>query len=243
MKPFYQDDLATLYHGDALEIIPELNQDIGAVVTDPPYSSGGQFRGDRMASTSAKYQNSGSATVYPEFTGDNRDQRAYLIWSMFWISAAKTRCLAGAPFCVFTDWRQLPTTTDAVQCAGLVWRNIAMWWKPGVRMQKGRFSSSAEFVVYATNGPATGGMGNPQNVTSCGIEPNKTHIAEKPLAVMDWILGVVPEGATILDPFAGSGTTLVSAKKNGCRSIGIEFDKKSCEAAATRLKQNVLFGA
>ena len=47
IEPYYQDKHATIYHGNALDIIPELSN-IGAIVTDPPYSSGGQFRGDRI---------------------------------------------------------------------------------------------------------------------------------------------------------------------------------------------------
>lgn len=229
-----------IYHGDALDVLPILS-DIGAIVTDPPYSSGGAFRGDRAASTVAKYVQSGSQAYRPEFAGDTRDQRSYLVWSTLWMTAARHACVAGAPIVCFSDWRQLPTTTDAIQCAGWVWRNIATWWKPGCRMQAGRFSSSAEYVVYGTNGPAVDGMASPQNVVSVSTDPNKVHIAEKPLAVMKWTLGVVPAGSRILDPFMGSGTTLRAAKDLGCTAIGIESDERYCEIAANRLSQGVLF--
>ena len=46
MTPYYQDSAVTIYHGDCREIVPTLGP-VDAVVTDPPYSSGGQFRGDR----------------------------------------------------------------------------------------------------------------------------------------------------------------------------------------------------
>lgn len=119
---------ATLYHADSLEVLPRLS-DIDAVITDPPFSSGGAFRGDRMQKTSKKYQKSGGGTVgaYGEFSGDNRDQRSYLAWSSLWMAAAYRSANPGAIIACFTDWRQLPVTTDAVQCGGWVWRNLATW--------------------------------------------------------------------------------------------------------------------
>lgn len=239
--PYYSDDRVTLYHGDALTIIPTLTG-IGAVVTDPPYSSGGQYRGDRTQSTASKYVNSDTFAYRPDFSGDNRDQRGYLAWSSMWMGAARAVSTPGAPLCVFTDWRQLPITTDAVQCGGWLWRNLAVWHKPGVRMQRGRFSASAEYVVYATNGPAAEGVESPQNVFAHATAPqDKQHIAEKPLGVMRWLLGVVPAAAVVLDPFAGSGSSLVAARELGYPSIGIEMDEHACEIAARRLAQEVLW--
>lgn len=238
--PYYQKEGVTIYHGDCLDVLPSLSG-IGAVVTDPPYSSGGAFRSDRTKSTVEKYVQGGTQTYRPEFAGDNRDQRAFLLWCQFWMSAARVACEPGAPCAVFTDWRQLPTTTDAVQIAGWVWRNVGTWWKPGCRMQKGRFSSSAEYVVYGSNGPVNHGVGNPQNVCRVPIENDKSHIAQKPLAVMNWVFKLVPEGATVLDPFMGSGSTLRAAKDAGCPAIGIECDERYCELAASRLDQGVLF--
>jgi site-specific DNA-methyltransferase (adenine-specific) len=238
--PYYERDGIAIYHGDCMEIIHHLDG-IGAVVTDPPYSSGGAFRGDRTQSTVAKYVQSGTAAYRPEFAGDNRDQRSFLVWCSMWMNAARGASLPGSPIAVFTDWRQLPTTTDAIQSAGWTWRNVGTWWKPGCRMQKGRFSSSAEYVVYGSNGPAVEGMSSPQNVIAAPAAQDKQHIAEKPLAVMSWVLGLVPAGATVLDPFMGSGAALEAAKHAGLNAVGIEVDERYCEIAAKRLSQGVLF--
>src|SRR5690606_31540465 len=85
VKPYYEGDGVTIYHGDALAVIPELPE-FDAVITDPPYSSGGAFRSDRMQSTVAKYVNSDTAVSRPEFSGDNRDQRSFLAWSTLWLA-------------------------------------------------------------------------------------------------------------------------------------------------------------
>ena len=239
MTPYYEDDYATIYHGDAFEVLHSLSG-IGAVVTDPPYSSGGAFRGDRAQQTSTKYVNTDTAAYRSEFAGDNRDQRSFLAWSSLWLNAARNASVPGAVLASFIDWRQLPVLTDAVQAGGWTWRNLATWWKPGVRMQKGRFSSSAEYVIYATNGPVIEGAGSPQNVYSCKIDGERDHIAQKPAAVMKWVMQVVPIGATVLDPFMGSGTTLRAAKDYGSKAIGIEVDERYCEVAAKRLSQEVL---
>ena len=239
MKPYYEDEAVTIYHGDALDVLP-LMTGCGALVTDPPYSSGGMYRGDRMAKTVAKYVNSDTWDKPPEFTGDNRNQRSFLAWCSLWLTAARHACSVGSPVAVFSDWRQLPTITDAVQAGGWVWRGLATWHKPGIRMQRGSFSASSEFVIWGTNGAKIDHDGYAQNVYQCAPVDEKEHIAEKPIAVLLWILTTVPADAVILDPFMGSGTTLRAAKDLGRRAIGIEIEERYCEIAAKRMAQAVL---
>lgn len=69
----------------------------------------------------------------------------------------------------------------------------------------------------------------------------RIHPAEKPLALMRWCLSLVPDAETVLDPFMGSGTTLVAAKLEGRKAVGIELDEQWCESAAKRLSQGTLF--
>lgn len=67
----------------------------------------------------------------------------------------------------------------------------------------------------------------------------KRHPTQKPLKLMDWCINFTPPG-TVADPFAGSGTTLVAAKRLGRKAIGVEMDERYCEIAANRLAQGVL---
>jgi site-specific DNA-methyltransferase (adenine-specific) len=242
VTPYYQDDAVTIYCGDCREIMPSLSG-VDAVLTDPPYSSGGMFRGDRSQAPSDKYINADRAGAYrEEFSGDNLDQRAFLSWASLWMTQAHSLTKPGAVAMVFTDWRQLPVMSDALQGGGWVWRNIVTWWKPGVRMQRGRFSGSAEYVLYASHGVPADGERSPQNVLRCRHVPglDKLHIAEKPVELLQELIGVTPPGALILDPFAGSGTTGRAAKNLGRRAILIERLEANCETAAKRMQQEVL---
>ena len=71
------------------------------------------------------------------------------------------------------------------------------------------------------------------------VKEHRVHPTQKPLPLMRWCLSLVPDAKTILDPFMGSGTTLLAAKLEGRSAVGIEIDEAYCEIAANRLRQNV----
>jgi site-specific DNA-methyltransferase (adenine-specific) len=226
---------ATLIKGDALEILPTLNgRRFGAVLTDPPYSSGGNVR-DKARATSAKYLNSGAVGRYPEFQGDTRDQRSYLAWSTMWMARARDLMAAGGLIGCFADWRQLPVTTDALQCAGFVWRGIVPWDKTeSCRPQLGRYRQQAEYVIWGSNGarPVAGHVA--PGVFRMAVPHVKHHIAGKPVELMAGLLRVM-EGP-ILDPFAGSATVGVACLAAGLEYVGIELDPAYFEIASNRLQ-------
>jgi site-specific DNA-methyltransferase (adenine-specific) len=227
--------------GDCLDVLPGLaTGSVDAVITDPPYSSGGQFRGDRAMTTRNKYVNSEDKDNYADFSGDNRDQRGYLYWSALWLSQARRITKPGGVLCVFTDWRQLPTTTDAIQCGGWVWRGIVPWNKSeAARPQKGRFRQQCEYIVWGTAGPMVEAVETclPGYFSYLTMSSNngKEHIAQKPEELMSDILGVTAAGAVVLDPFMGSGSTGAACVKLGRGFIGCEIDPAYFAIAQRRI--------
>lgn len=237
-----------LHHGEALAILRDLpDASVDAVITDPPYSSGGAMRGDRMAPTEQKYrgwsQNADGSSrkptaSYTGFTGDTRDQRGYLVWCTLWMTECQRILKPGGTFATFTDWRQLPTTTDAVQAGGLVWRAIAVWDKGVGRPVKGRFRNHVEYVVWATNGPHS----NPQDVypstilrRSSPTSSSRVHLTEKPVDLIADLLTLTPACGVVLDPFMGSGTTGVAAVQSGRSFVGVEMTEHYYGIAEQRI--------
>lgn len=213
---------------------------VGAVITDPPYSSGGFTRGDRSGNPKTKYGKAGTAKHLPGFSGDNRDQRSFAHWCALWLSEALRASESGAVLVQFSDWRQLPVTTDAVQAGGWVWRGLGVWAKPVARPQLGRFTASSEFWVWGTNGqaPSMRELGCIKGYIEAPFPtgPSRLHLTMKPDAVMDHVLRIVPPGAIVLDPFAGSGSTGAAALRRGLRFIGVERDPGYAEVARKRLE-------
>lgn len=226
---------AELYQGDSLAILPALEGPFDAVVTDPPYSSGGQSKGNRAGSTGAKYLNSGGDSPWPDFAGDSKDQRSYLHWSILWMALCYEKLSPGGLAIVFSDWRQLPVTSDALQGAGFTWRGIGVWDKAGSsRPYKGGFKAQAEYFVWGSKGPLKG------ETYSAGVfrvqqrPGEKRHQVGKPLSLMDSI--VAAAGQKILDPFMGSGTTGVATLAQGKHFTGIELASHYFQVAVERLR-------
>ena len=243
MKPYYADDAATLYGGDSLAVLRELPAgSVDAVITDPPYSSGGMVRGDRNGSTGGKYSRAeDAANITADFTGDNRDQRAYAYWSALWMGEALRATKPGGVLLAFTDWRQLPATTDAIQAGGWVWRGIVPWYKPAARPTAGRFTAHCEYVVWGS----AGGMpldysGNTPvfpGFYQASAPRDREHQTQKPLSVMRDLVKICPEGGTVLDPFMGSGTTGAAAIAERRRFIGVEMVAHYQQVAERRIRE------
>lgn len=145
----------------------------------------------------------------------------------------------GAPVLLFTDWRQLPLTTDALQCAGFTWRGVAVWDKTeGVRPQLGRFRNQAEYVVWGSKGNMPLGRRAPVLpgvIRESVRKADKHHMTGKPTDLMRQLVKICEEGGRILDPFAGSGTTLVAADLEGYKWTGIEMTGHYHDVARSRL--------
>lgn len=240
IEPIYCTSSAVLYAGDVLTVLPHLAaESVHAVITDPPYCSGATGSAGRTSlSTREKYMTNGAAHVLPDFDGDQRDQRSFTYWSTLWLAHCHRLTAPGGVAMVFTDWRQLPSVTDAIQAAGWVWRGIIAWHKPRSRPQVGRFTNSCEYVVWASKG-ALSRKGQPplpgMYSQSAPHYSKRIHITEKPVPLLQKLTRIAPEGGTVLDPFAGSGSTGVAALLEGHRFVGVELSPGYAQQAVVRL--------
>lgn len=255
VTPYYDEDGITIYHGEALGVLDQLGEaSCDALLTDPPYSSGGMFRGDRAVDPASKYRGWSQAVgggskkpmaEYGTFGGDCRDQRTWMMWTTTWSHLALRAVKPNGHAFMFTDWRQLPATTDTAQLGGWTWQGVLVWDKGVARPMQGRFRNHIEYIVWATNGglvPVEGIYPSALiSVPTVGAG-EREHVTQKPVELLNHILAVVPHqgSMTLLDPFMGSGSSLVAAKYAGHRAVGIEVEERYCEIAAKRLSQGVL---
>lgn len=224
MKPYYQDDYVTLYHGDCLEH-PELWAGADVLVTDPPYG----IAWDRPETAGAKnsWYNAG---IQGDSTTAARDT-ALAAWG-----ADKPALVFGSLRAEYPDgWRQMlvfrkpKATASGMFGAFLPWRKD---WEPIFVLGKvWPKEPSVRSAVVETNALSAGGY--------TGYATKTGHPHTKPLDVMEQLIDATPPGV-IADPFAGSGSTLVAAKALGRRAVGVELEEKYCEIAANRLSQEVL---
>lgn len=242
-----EGDGSTVYQGDALQVLHDLPTGcVQAIVTDPPYSSGGMFRSDRTQKTGDKYVLDQGQEKFADFYGDNRDQRSFAHWCALWLAECWRVADEGAQLAVFTDWRQLPSMTDAIQAGGWIWRGIVPWNKTeATRPQKGWYRSQCEYLLVASRGkPALLDETHKADVPClagffvCPVEPvaDRCHQTQKPRQIVEWALQVTPKGCTVLDPFMGSGTTGEAALATGRRFIGAELSEEYFGRAFARLQ-------
>ena len=121
LSPTWQsnDKRVQLYLADSLAVLGQLpTASVDALVTDPPYSSGGRTAGERRVQPSKKYERSDIEHHRPDFSGDGRDQRSWGYWVALWLSQG-LRLVTESGYCLmFSDWRQLPRASDALQAGG-----------------------------------------------------------------------------------------------------------------------------
>jgi len=229
-----------LHQGDALTILPTLDTLVDAVICDPPYNSGGRTNAARRGQGARdKYVSGDAQHALADFAGDNRDQRGYVFWLSTIMALSLKAARPGASVLVFTDWAQLPATSDAIQAGGWTWRGIIPWHKPISRPTPNGFRRACEYVLWGTNGeplrhaPTVYLPGWLEGSQPRGKE--RVHITQKPVAVMRQLVRIAPEGGTVLDPFTGSGTTGVAALEEGRHFVGIEDSAHNVGLARGRL--------
>jgi site-specific DNA-methyltransferase (adenine-specific) len=221
VSPYYQDDWVTIYHADCLELLPSLDADV--LVTDPPYgvNLGNHYRAARNGSTYRGLQKAAYASY--EDTVENFEQ---VVVPAIWIALDHTQ--RGMVFCAGHMMWKLPTP-DAVGGVFLPAATGRTVWG---------FNSFAHALLYGKT-PHAGSR--PTGIQSTARADGLGHPTEKPLVWMRWAISLVSRlGETVVDPFAGGGTTLRAAKDLGRKAIGIEIEERYCEIAARRCAQDVL---
>jgi site-specific DNA-methyltransferase (adenine-specific) len=230
---YYEDERTTLYHGDALDVLPQIEaRSVDVVLTDPPYSSGG-----RRESARSLRKSMNRATSDEDWIAGDAMSTTGFVWTMRALAARMRPTLKiGAHVLAFIDWRMHGHLALAFESADLRQHATLVWNKTHFGMGS-PFRNQHEWIVHFSWGtPAKPQRRDVANVLSYPPVRRGHHPTEKPGPLLETLLSVVaPPGATVFDPFAGSGSTLLAARALGRRSIGVEIDERYCEVIATRL--------
>lgn len=210
MKPYFQDDAVTIYHGDCRHILPTLGR-FDLLLTDPPYGIDADNR-KRVLSRA----NAAAAKDYGDSEWDKKPVEAWLL--------EMARSMADKQIIFGGNYYALPP------CKGpLVWdkENGENDFADG-EMAWNNLGCALRIKRHLWNGMLRKG----------GEE--RHHPTQKPLAVIAWALSLAGDVASVLDPWAGSGTTGRAAKDLGKTAVLIEREERYCEIAAKRMEQQVL---
>jgi DNA modification methylase len=240
MTPYYEQSGVTIYHGDCREILPLLGE-VDHFIMDPPYSAhthDKQWIGAALTDEGKPRV----ATAHKELGFDplSAELRGFIC-----VDAAK-RCRRWV--LAFTDLESVFEWRRSILTAGLDYVRACMWDKVDAAPQFSgdRPAAGAEAIVCAhPKGKKAWNSGGKRGVyrhAVNGERGGKPHPSTKPEPLMaELIADFTTRGDLILDPFGGSGTTAVAAKRLGRRCILIEQQEKYCEIAARRLQQESLF--
>ena len=214
--PFYEDSHVTIYHGDCEQIIPLLSE-CDLLLTDPPYGINADK--DQNARAGKQYGKAAAPSKgYAISEWDGKPPQDKLIDAM--MLKAKWRIIWGGnyfnvpPSRCWLVWDKDNGDNKYADCE-LAWTNLDL---------------AVRKIRHRWQGMLQERMGKDKE--------ERVHPTQKPLPLMIWAIKQAPDDvATILDPFMGSGTTLVAAKELGKRAIGIERNLEYCRAAVKRLRQ------
>lgn len=238
IAPYYEKDGVAIYHGDALSILLDYDGDpFSAVVSDPPYSSGNLPEAMKQKSNPRlrgwQWKDKIMATDQLTTLGFLWIMRELLL-------ICREHMSSGAALLLFIDWRNWGNLVGVVESVGVRVNNMVVWDKQSMGMGNG-FRNQHELVLCGSKGPARVCSRAMPNVIQARRAANLLHQSPKPVDLMQKLLGVVTApGDLVLDPFMGSGSTLVAARGMGRRAIGIEVEERYCETAAKRLQQGAL---
>lgn len=198
-------------------------ESVDAIITDPPYGI------NYVSQTGARIQN----------------DTAPFIWFLYdAFRVLKPGSSGRGTLVCFTRWDVQQVFIDAIRLAGFIVKSEVIWDKVqyGMGDVKSQFAPSHENIIFAVKGKFSFPGHRPKDlITHRKLPGNQMiHPTEKPVPLLaDLITAVTKPGDLILDPFAGSGSTLVAAKKTGRRFVGIELDELYYERAQQRIEETV----
>jgi site-specific DNA-methyltransferase (adenine-specific) len=246
VKPYYADELVTLYHGDCREILPELGLQADCVIADPPYGET-SLPWDRwphgwpevVASVVRSLWCFGSLRMFLDHGGEFTDSGWRLSQDIVWAKPHGSSRAADR----FKRVHEL-----AAHWYRGAWGDVhheaprVPYFGPDPHHgHNGARDSSPHLGEYARHSWADDGTRLARSIIEASQMRRALHPTEKPVRLLAMLIAYAcpPEG-TVIDPFAGSGSTLDAARSTGRRAIGIEADERYCELAARRLSQGVL---
>lgn len=222
MTPYYSDDAVVIYHGEALEVLDQLDP-VDAVVTDPPFFMPAQHYSSR--------------TAWARSWGDTT------ILGSWWGMVLDMLPLADhASVLSFCDGESYPVFYPQMYTRFPVVRSL-VWDKGSIGMGRPWRHQFELVVVGRTLDSKWTSHGGHSDIIGCKTIPSRqrVHPVDKPTDLLRELLTPVTDpGDVVLDPFMGGGSTLRAAKDCGRRAIGIELDEHYCEVAANRMTQEVL---
>lgn len=217
MKPYYQDEYVTLYHSDCRAVLGELAP-VDLVLTDPPYGIGESSRKQKTRGGRVSFGGKvGKFVSSTDFGFNDWDRNPAPDWILGLIrEMSRIQIIFGGnyfnlpPSSCWLVWDK-EQSGDFADCE-LAWTNM---------------NKAIRRIKWRWNGMLQEDMSRKES---------RVHPTQKPLPVMRWCIQQAGDVQTILDPFTGSGTTLVAAKEQGLKSIGIEISEAYCEIAACRVQ-------
>lgn len=215
MTPYYSERNITIYHGDCRDVLPLVPADL--VLTDPPYGihPASKVTGFMVGRIDEDAREWDQRPDSTLLVQLTQCSAQAVIWGFGYFADVLGRCLAPLV------WDKA-TGANYFADGELAWTSFPTGTLRIFRHQWcGAFKASERGI-------------------------SALHPTQKPIALMSWCMKEADKRAyceTVLDPFMGSGTTLVAAKRLGRRAIGIEIEERYCEIAAERLRQGVLFGS
>lgn len=223
--------------GDALEFLVSLPDACAdTVITDPPYCAGAISESQRTRANGQGLR-SENLRKFGWFIGDNMGTAGLACLLRAVAYESRRVCKPTGSLLMFCDWRMLPMLVPAIESAGVRYQGLIVWDKGSMGLGSG-FRNQHELVMHFTFGSPEYHDQSVSNVICSArvSSEDRLHQAQKPLELLRNMVKVCsPEDGVVLDPFVGSGSTLLAALTLGRRAIGNDGDPEHVDSARNRL--------